>query len=140
VTAKALLAQLAAIAQSALPGWTVLQYYAPDAADQQLDIGFSAATYGGFSLGGYQVLDTVNLRLFVRLGDAPDTAYAALLDARDALMRAILQNADALANAGAVLFPSQSPYPQSEPPQVAASTLDTLYWQVIVRLPLERRL
>jgi hypothetical protein len=140
MTAKTLLAQIAAIATPALPGWTVLQYYGPDAADRQLDIGFSTATYGGFVLGGYQVLDTLNLRLFIRLGDTPDVAYAALLDARDALMKAILQNADALANAGAVLFPAQSPYPQSEPPQVAADTLSTLFWQVILRLPLERRL
>lgn len=140
MTAKLLLAQMAAIADSALPGWTVLQYYAPDAADRQLDMGFSAATFGGFSLGGYQVVDTLNLRLFVKLGDTPAEAYAELLDARDALMRAILTGADGLANAGAVLFPVQSPYPQAEPPQVAADTLSALFWQVILRLPLERRL
>jgi len=138
MSAGSVLAYIKTLAVAALPGWTVLGYYAPDAADKQLDIGFGSATYGGFVLGGYQVQDTLNLRLFVRLGDNPDIQYIALIDARDAVIKAMLQAANALAAQNIVLFPSTRPYPQSEPLLVASDIKDVAYWQSIIRVPLER--
>lgn len=136
MTASQLLATLATAIQARLPGWTVRATPQPDLGDKTVELGLGAATATHYQYAGPAMEEQVLVRLSVR--NAPG-AYESLVDARDAVVLAAFDlYADFLA-VDVELLPQGSPGTW-EPPSPEASSTQGVYWTVLMRIPVRRKL
>jgi hypothetical protein len=133
MTASQLLQTLAAAIQAALPGWRVSPVPLPDPADRQVTLGYGPATAGHAQYIAPALEEQVRVTMSVRV--APG-AYEILVDARDAVVRAVYELYGDLMAAEVEFLPPAS----WQAPRVEGSSATQMFWVVEVYLPMRRRL
>jgi hypothetical protein len=133
MTASQLLQTLATAIQAALPGWRVSPVPLPDPADRQVALGYGPATANHAQFIAPAMEEQVRVTMSVRV--APG-AYEVLVDARDAVVRAVYELYGDLMAAEVEFLPPAS----WQAPRVEGSSATQMFWIAEVYLPMRRRL
>ena len=139
MTASQLINAIADALEAALPGWTVVRGSAHEPAHRQADITSTSATLGGQAgLGRYAVLEEVAVRLSVETGSDLEASYKALLDARDAALKAVAAAGTPFPG-GTDIIDWDRP-PVSELPIAEQDAGSRMFWTQILRFTVRRSL
>lgn len=139
MTASQLINAIADAIAAALPGWTVVRGSAHEPAHQQADIAITSATLGSQAgLGRYAVLEEVAVRLSVATGSDLEASYQALLDARDAALKAVAEAGRPFA--GGVDTIDWDRPPSADMPVAEQDTANQAFWTQVLRFAVRRSL
>ena len=139
MTASQIVNAIADALEAALPGWTVVRGSAHEPAHQQADITSASATLGGQAgLGRYAVLEEFVVRLSVETGSDLEASYQALLDARDAALKAVAEAGRPFAG-GTDAIDWDRP-PVSELPLAEQDAGNRMFWTQVLRFAVRRSL
>jgi hypothetical protein len=133
MTASQLLQTLATAIQNALPGWRVSPVPLPDPADRQVVLSYGPATATHAQYIAPAMEEQVRVTMSVRV--APG-AYESLVDARDAVVRAVYELYGDLMAAEVEFLPPAS----WQAPRVEGSSATQMFWVAEVFLSMRRRL
>lgn len=141
MTWKALMEHLADRIAQALPGWSVYPHPAPDSILQGpvVEMGVGAGTIADWRLAAPGVQGTLRIALMTPTRGHPDSYYA-LLDAVDAVVRALHEERSVLLAQGVELGPPVTGMGPLEAPQAVAWADTSGAWRMEVQVQLRRSL
>jgi hypothetical protein len=133
MTASQLLQTLASAIQAALPGWRVSPVPSVDYGDRLISLGYGPATAGHAQYIAPAMEEQVRVTMSIR--NVPG-AYEVLVDARDAVVRAVYELYGDLMAADVEFVPPAT----LQPTRVDGSSATQMFWVVDIYLQMRRRL